>query len=1039
MSQTGKQSPLGVNVLGSVLQNTGLNINPIVARYLGTSKVNGTGTPGVPKSGGSGYIFGDLVQKTALRLLTWSINDAYWRSVIASSVYNDLIDIKGNGTQKIRALGNSKSDKYIIYDPKSSQDFNGAWKGQATTGYAVEGGVNQGQSATWIPYNLSNSNSSITAWGFLRCFALQAWYEFNWNGMPVDRSNPEYKEFTSSFLTANSFVKNTNSAIFTMQNGKSFLKGTFSNQSDLITADIAGISLALPTFGNDLINLGKTIDLSMISTFGLPSNLLKILKKNNAITQSLSLALLSAELTPNDLNNLYSGTLVTTAQEKQIYGAFGIIGGVDLAEILIALNCKTTGLITLADLLDVRKLFPNSLNTITVPVYNISPSPNNSKTYYPIYVNNGINSQILSKSFGDYLIGIIPDDQAQAAGAFSISLQQVKNIEFVDFEKFAQVTASLENTAGLPKTNGTDIPTDVATANSGLTLSAAGSGVYGTYTMSDLFGCMSGLPYPWPSIYNDITSLSTTKLSNIYQQNFLAVTWEKANLEISTIPFFVNVQQYIPPDPMTIPPVTGQPRIDDLYYNVSLTIGNPGGGYGRGGAPVPTVVLSPNNCGASVSISIGTDDTEAASNGGGTYGRVIFSFANGNTYKYGTAVNNVDNSVPNLVSGPYAPPIESVRVEAPPTALLPILTNGSVSTGGVNTTGDTYYSVGSPLVATPGWPSPMNDVVSAYITQANTEISSIYQQGNSNIVKKLNAEWDLIGNLLTIEQRSRFTGIPPVPIISPPVASVPYSSTGSTKDYNLNLYPNALINFVDSIPTLSKETDPHMAAQTLEAISDFTTTGGQSLVGQMRQERNQDRLNLLGIDLDNNIPSELNSKLKQLLLANGTIPNAINGIPSSAIGPDQEVIQYTPPAYLSNTDESGQEIFVIPSVIVNPNIPARYDQAGAVVIGDTTQLSPGSILPILDTNYLGPNSDGTGPPEASTIPVISVNTQVPALTNQIIDITSPIAPGAVNQTIPILPINLNTIYTASTLLPSTFNVQNAIDKVIECNCDCWVD
>jgi hypothetical protein len=38
-----------------------------------------------------------------------------------------------------------------------------------------------------------------------------------------------------------------------------------------------------------------------------------------------------------------------------------------------------------------------------------------------------------------------------------------------------------------------------------------------------------------------------------------------------------------------------------------------------------------------------------------------------------------------------------------------------------------------------------------------------------------------------------------------------------------------------------------------------------------------------------------------------------------------------------------------------------------------------------------------------------------------------------------LPPNLDTNYTGSVLLPSTYDVNDAIDKVIECNCDCWVN
>ena len=37
MSDTGKQSPLGVNTLSSLLQNIGFNINPIMITFTGSS------------------------------------------------------------------------------------------------------------------------------------------------------------------------------------------------------------------------------------------------------------------------------------------------------------------------------------------------------------------------------------------------------------------------------------------------------------------------------------------------------------------------------------------------------------------------------------------------------------------------------------------------------------------------------------------------------------------------------------------------------------------------------------------------------------------------------------------------------------------------------------------------------------------------------------------------------------------------------------------------------------------------------------------
>jgi hypothetical protein len=156
--------------------------------------------------------------------------------------------------------------------------------------------------------------------------------------------------------------------------------------NDLTTADISGVSLSTQLFGQDLLNSGKAINLAKILTFGLPSNLLQTLKEYNAFTSSLSVALLSSGLTAAEIESISTDAVtVTAAQEQKLYGAFLIIIGVDLTDILIPINCKTENLESLADLLNVKKLFPNSYLTLTVPLYNSNPGPTNSKTYYPIF------------------------------------------------------------------------------------------------------------------------------------------------------------------------------------------------------------------------------------------------------------------------------------------------------------------------------------------------------------------------------------------------------------------------------------------------------------------------------------------------------------------------------------------------------------------------------------------------------------------------------------------------------------------------------
>lgn len=497
MADTGKQSPLGVNALGSLLNNQGLTLNPILTTYIGTSNSN------------YNYSLGSLVSNSALKWLTYAINDAYIRSgmdkttqtTVDQATYGNLISI-GSGT--IPSLGNSLSPGYSVIDPSgvwtteattnaTNAGITNPLPGPATSGFAIDSNLYQGQYATWYPYNLTNPNSSITQWGFLRLFALQGFNEFNYNGgstynnmtltgvsitgtkgqFSCDPSNAtlrpgqqvvisgvntgsgsitgytdpttytilntngsttfqlenvvtvagtpigytytvntedyysyasvstsiQYKEFLGSFATADAFINSTNQAINSLNNSKEFLDGTFSNMNDLITGDVSGVSLALQPFGADLINLGGVIDLSKLSQFGLPSILLKTLLAYNAITEDLNVALLSSGLELSEiLSILETTTEPSVEQEQKIYSAFLLIQGENLKQVLIPLNCRTQNLNSLADLLNIQKLFPLSYSSLTVPVYNTTPGPTNSKTYYLIYQGNNTNSGLNNPS-----------------------------------------------------------------------------------------------------------------------------------------------------------------------------------------------------------------------------------------------------------------------------------------------------------------------------------------------------------------------------------------------------------------------------------------------------------------------------------------------------------------------------------------------------------------------------------------------------------------------------------------------------------------
>jgi hypothetical protein len=336
MSNTGKQSPLGVNVMSGLLQGKGFWINQPTANIVGSS------------TSVSSYTYGTIISTTILNNATNAIREGWVRynaGDLSLTTYNNL---KAMGSSTIPALGNSIPPNYV-----QSQSYNIAYTGE---------------------------NAS---YGYIRIFPLQAYSEFNYNNTLA--LSGMYNDFIGSFISAGSFIEYSNQSITAMYNSLTFLDGTYSNMNDLITADVTGISLSTGVFGTDLINLGKALDLSTIWTFGYPSNLLATLKKYNALTPSLAVALLSTGLTSDDINQIANNINVTKDQQQKVYSAFLVIAGVDLATILVALNCNTDGLVTLADLLNVKKMFPKSYLTLTVPIYNAVPGPTNSKTYYPIF------------------------------------------------------------------------------------------------------------------------------------------------------------------------------------------------------------------------------------------------------------------------------------------------------------------------------------------------------------------------------------------------------------------------------------------------------------------------------------------------------------------------------------------------------------------------------------------------------------------------------------------------------------------------------
>lgn len=473
--------------------------------------------------------------------------------------------------------------------------------------------------------------------------------------------------------------------------------------------------------------------------------------------------------------------------------------------------------------------------------------------------SNNTNAQQFSIGFGSYLDGILPPDIATAAGAFSVSMQQVKNISSIPVEKFAQVVTNIETISGLT-INGTTVPVDNTIVSESLPLIALGSGPYGTYTMSDFFGCMTGLSYIGLDIPGIIKAIETPTLYNIYKQLYLAVTWQQPGTLSATY-------------------------IDDGFGNYTLTNVtlpvNRGGGYGREGTSAPVVTVA----GGTVTLSIGTD-----SNNLSTFGKI--------------------------------------------TAM-------SWSAVGTTSSPTTTVSIPDPTVqyGSAGWSPGMNTAVQYYIDAANAEISAI-QTSNPILAERLNTNWNRTGTQLTIEQRAIDTGLP-VPVPVAPIDAID----------DLAQFPTTMYAFTDSIPQYALNTDPHMQAQSIEAMANICSPGGQSIVGMMREARNQARLAQIGVPLDNNISDSIPLVENKTLLANGSINN-------------------TPPAKLGQVDcNTGDEVTTKPYGFYDPidnnyyvnNPPTSVDVGNATAYGSFagspyTSIIPANLNVLYTSNTLLPST-----------------------------------------------------------------------------------
>lgn len=331
--------------------------------------------------------------------------------------------------------------------------------------------------------------------------------------------NGDLTKFVQGFSIAQSYANQTNLFINSAVNSQTYLGNTFTNMNNMITGDITTVNLATPALGQDLENLGTLIDLAQLETLGSPLGLIQQVIGVTGNLPVLSLLLLAEGVTEEVVFNLADPTLsVADSVQRLMYQAMTKIEGDNLAQILSVLKITTAGILTMADLLNPLKLFPNSFQSLTVTTNN---------GIRAIYVDSvgSVNTNLLSELPG-YVIDsynrlqqIIPPDQALANKALAVSLAQITGINFTTLPVFAQTVKAISTTQDLPLVSALTQAVPASVANYYINTLADGTGNNDSILITDILGTAIG----WIStdaLGNTVATFATMNLSylqSIYQ------------------------------------------------------------------------------------------------------------------------------------------------------------------------------------------------------------------------------------------------------------------------------------------------------------------------------------------------------------------------------------------------------------------------------------------------------------------------------------------------------------------------------------------
>lgn len=361
----------------------------------------------------------------------------------------------------------------------------------------------------WRPYFYPNSLSNAVAFAAIEIMG-----------------RGDLSKFCQVFSTAVGYVQSANDMLASSR-GADVLAQTFSpNQGGMNTITTGGLNQVtsnITSFADDSKKLGQLINLSTLNNWGLPGEILaQISRVAGGIPGNVNDLLVAGNVGTAYINSLKSGNpSFDGTVEKRIYTVMRSINGPELEQVLDLLDVTTTNITVMADLLDPKKIFPNSYQTLVCPtgnslanVYVVSSTGVSGVNagLVPVVSNPGVAEYTGVKPVGGYetLKLIIPADLALANKALAYSLQQLKGVNNSSLPNLAAAATQVQTNSGLTLVNSLQTPVPAGVTAFIRSSIGNGSGAGGTLVLNDVIGVAAGAA----NITNNILTITTVFANN---------------------------------------------------------------------------------------------------------------------------------------------------------------------------------------------------------------------------------------------------------------------------------------------------------------------------------------------------------------------------------------------------------------------------------------------------------------------------------------------------------------------------------------------